>query len=363
MALTHPRPADDPWTPLTMMDIAVPAPAPEALRIRVVVCGVCRTDVDLAEGRLRAPGYPVIPGHQVVGHVDAVGADAAGSGWREGDRAGVAWIHSACGRCRWCLAGTENLCPEFRATGCDRPGGFAEWMTVPAAFAHAIPAGIDDVAAAPLLCAGAIGWRAIRLARIVDGEPIGLTGFGASAHLVLQLVRHRYPSSPVHVFARTDTERAFARTLGAAWSGNIDEPPPVALAAIIDTTPAWTPVVEALRALAPGGRLVVNAIRKDAADQGALLRIDYATHLWMERELRSVANVTRADVRELLAAADEIGLAPTVEELPLERANEALAAIVRGGGRGVRVLRIAGGAHPERNETGARRTRSGSLES
>ena len=344
MLLRRPSPAGDAgWAPLEPATIPVPMPARGEVRVRVAVCGVCRTDLDLAEGRLVAPRYPLVPGHQVVGHVDATGAGA--TRLREGDRVGVAWIHSACGECRWCREGRENLCPEFRGTGCDAPGGYAEWLTVPEAFAYAIPAAIGDAHAAPLLCAGAIGWRSLRLARLTDGEPLGLTGFGASAHLVLQLARHRYPRSRVYVFARSEAERAFARELGAAWAGGTDDEPPEPLAAIVDTTPAWKPVVEGLRRLAPGGRLVINAIRKERRDQDELQRLDYATHLWMEREVASVANVTRADVRELLDAAAAMALCPTVELLPLSRANEALAAVRAGGLRGARVLDVAGAGH------------------
>lgn len=339
MLLRRPSPAGaGPWTPLEAATLPAPAPAPGELRVRVATCGVCRTDLDLAEGRLAAPRYPVIPGHQVVGRVDAAGAGAAR--FREGDRVGIAWIHAACGACRWCREGRENLCPRFESTGCDAPGGFAEWTTVREDFAFAIPDGIDDAHAAPLLCAGAIGWRSLRLTRLADGAPLGLTGFGASAHLVLQLARHRFPRSPVFVFARGEAERAFARELGAAWAGDTADAPPEPPAAIIDTTPAWKPVVEGLAHLAPGGRLVVNAIRKEARDQGELQRLDYAAHLWMEREVASVANVTRADVREMLEAAAALGLRPTVETLPLEAANEALAAIRRGAQRGAKVLRV-----------------------
>jgi propanol-preferring alcohol dehydrogenase len=338
MLLQGPPPPDG--GRLVARDVDTPAPAIGELLVRVSVCAVCRTDLDLADGRLVPPHYPVIPGHQAVGRVAAVGSDVAD--FHEGDRVGVAWINFACGKCRWCLAGTENLCPWFRATGCDANGGFAEYLTVASAFAHAIPNELGDAAAAPLLCAGAIGWRALRLTKLVDGDPLGLTGFGASGHLVLQLARHRYPQSPVYVFARQPAERAFALSLGAAWAGAAAERPPMAPAAIVDTTPAWNPLVEALAHLARGGRLVVNAIRKARSDQSALLRLDYATHLWMERELKTVANVTRADVREMLAAAVELGLRPTIEEGSLEQVNEALDALRRGEPvHGARVLRIS----------------------
>jgi propanol-preferring alcohol dehydrogenase len=321
-------------------DVPVPAPEQGEMLVRVDVCAVCRTDLDIAEGRLVVPRYPIIPGHQVVGRVAALGAGA--TGFREGDRVGVAWIFSADGSCQWCRAGNENLCPNFRATGCDVNGGYAEFLTVSAAFAHPLPDNVSDSETAPLLCAGAIGLRSLRLTNLRDGEPLGLTGFGASAHLVLQLARQRFPRSPVYVFARAAEERAFASSLGAAWTGDTTDDPPEAPRAIIDTTPAWKPVLAALRTLSPGGRLVINAIRKSRADQDELLKLDYATHLWMEREVKSVANVTRADVRELLDAAETGAIRPNVVEMPLERANDALSALRSGGAvRGAQVLRVS----------------------
>jgi propanol-preferring alcohol dehydrogenase len=324
---------------LRFAEAPTPDPAADEVLIRVNVCAVCRTDLDIAEGRLRAPRYPVIPGHQVVGRVAGRGRDV--SSVRDGDRVGVAWIHWACGVCRWCRTGMENLCPQFNSTGCDVNGGYAEYVTVPANFAHAIPESFSDASAAPLLCAGAIGWRSLRLTNLVDGSPLGLTGFGASAHLVLQLARHRFPNSPVYVFARNPDERSFALTLGAAWAGDVADDPPERLAAIIDTTPAWTPIVESLRHLAPGGRLVINAIRKENRDRDVLVNLDYVDQLWMEREIKSVANVTRADVREFLEAAESMALEPRISELPLEQANEALVSLRSGGAiRGAKVLRV-----------------------
>jgi propanol-preferring alcohol dehydrogenase len=325
---------------LALEERPVPVPAAGEILVRVAVCGVCRTDLDLLDGRLAAARLPVVPGHQVVGRIAAVGPGVTDA--RVGERVGVAWIHSACGACHWCTTGAENLCPDFVSTGCGHDGGYAEMLTVPAAFAHALPADLDDLSAAPLLCAGAIGWRALGLTGLSDGEPLGLTGFGASAHLVLQLAKARYPRSAIYVFARHPAERRFALELGAAWAGAGTERAPHPCAAIIDTTPAWTPVVDALAQLAPGGRLVINAIRKMPDDQDALLRLDYASHLWMEREIKSVANVSRQDVREMLVAATALGLRPTVREMPLERANDALAALRRGEGvHGATVLRVA----------------------
>jgi propanol-preferring alcohol dehydrogenase len=324
---------------LESVDLPDPTPADGEVLVRVSVCGVCRTDLDLADGRVAAPRYPVVPGHQVVGRVAAINGAAS---IRQGDRVGIAWIHSACGICRWCRTGDENLCPSFRSTGCDANGGYAELVSAPAAFVHPIPGELTDEQAAPLLCAGAIGWRSLRLAKVRDGEALGLAGFGASAHLVLQFARHEYPTSPVFVFARNPTERAFARELGAAWSGDVGDAPPEAMAAVIDTTPAWKPVIDTLRHLAPGGRLVINAIRKARADQDELLRLDYAAHLWMEREIKTVANVTRADVRGALDAAVAIGFRPTVQEVPLESASDVLASWRSGVPiRGATILRVS----------------------
>jgi len=325
---------------IALKEVEAPSAGSGELVVRVSVCAVCRTDLDLLEGRLRAPAYPVIPGHQVVGTVAELGAGA--SGFTVGDRVGIAWIHSACGVCDACGRGEENLCAKFESTGCDAPGGYAEFTSVPAAFAHRIPAALDDAHAAPLLCAGAIGWRALRLAGIRDGDALGLTGFGASAHLVLQIARARFPRSEVFVFARSEHERDFARSLGAEWTGDTADAPPQALDAIIDTTPAWKPVVEALPRLRPGGRLVINAIRKETKDQPELQRLDYATHLWMEREIKSVANVTRADVRETLEWSATHSLRPAISELPLDRAAEALASFHSAAGvHGSKVLRVA----------------------
>ena len=330
--------------PLALAELPVPEPAGAQIRIRVAACGVCHTELDEIEGRTPPPRLPVVLGHQVIGRVEAFGPGAARdsleSGLREGDRVGVAWIFSACGRCRHCREGNENLCPFFLATGRDADGGYAEFMTVPAAFAHPIPEVFPDLEAAPLLCAGAIGYRSLRLARVEDGESLGLTGFGASAHLVLKMVRHRTPNTRVYVFARSEAERRFARELGAVWAGDASDEPPEKLAAIIDTTPAWGPVVAALRNLEPGGRLIVNAIRKEARDQDALLRLDYPRDLWLEKEIKSVANVARSDVREFLALAAEIPLRPETQEFPLEAANQALRELKARQIRGAKVLRI-----------------------
>ena len=325
-------------SPLKFMNLPEPVAAAEEILVRVSVCGVCHTELDEIEGRTPPSHLPMILGHQVVGRVEATGSRT--TTFTIGDRVGVAWIYSACGTCKHCLAGNENLCRDFKATGRDANGGYAQYMTVPEGFAYRIPDGFTDPEAAPLLCAGAIGYRSLKLTGLQDGQNLGLTGFGASSHLVLKMARHRYPNSKVFVFARSDKERAFARELGAVWAGDIAASSPERLDCIIDTTPAWRPILEALRNLAPGGRLVINAIRKEDADKDDLLRLDYPAHLWLEKEIKSVANVCRSDVREFLALAAEIHIKPDIQEFALEDANEALVELKTKGSRGAKVLRI-----------------------
>ena len=325
-------------SPLDLADVPDPIPAPGDVLIRVSACGVCHTELDEIEGRTPPPRLPIILGHQAVGHIVHCGPRP--SAFRPGARVGVGWIFHACGHCAFCASGRENLCAEFRATGRDADGGYAELMVVSQAFAYPIPDGFSDAEAAPLLCAGAIGYRSLRLAGLRNGGRLGLTGFGASAHLVMKLVRHRDPDAEVFVFARSEAERAFARELGAEWAGDTLDRSPVPLDAIIDTTPAWRPVVEALRNLSPGGRLIINAIRKESTDRDVLAQIDYPAHLWMEKEVKSVANVTRRDVVEFLGAAAAMGLKPEVQEYPLAEANQALRDLKSRAVRGAKVLRV-----------------------
>lgn len=327
------RPGD---TPLSLDSVPVPRPGEGEVLLRVRACGVCHTELDEIEGRTPPPRLPITPGHQVAGEVVAEG-DHCELGLT-GRHVGVAWLFSSCGRCHYCRSGLENLCGEFKGSGRDHDGGYADYMVVPELNAHPVPDGLSAVQAAPLLCAGAVGLRAIRLASLNDGEVVGLTGFGASGHLVLQMLQHLYPKSPVMVFARNPVERDFARQLGADWSGDTHEAPPRACHAIIDTTPAWGPVLAALEALAPAGRLVINAIAKEAGDVDCLREIDYQRHLWREKQVRTVTNVTRADVRECLALAAVIPLQPEVTVLPLEQANQALQALRFGAQRGAKVL-------------------------
>ena len=325
--------------PLQERAVEVPEPGSKELLIHVSACGVCHTEIDEIEGRTAPASLPMTPGHQVVGTVVDRGKECSAD-WT-GKRVGMAWIHSACGDCQWCLAGSENLCPEFCACGRDVAGGYAEYMTAPEAFVHPIPEIINDLEATPLLCAGAVGFRSLKLCQLENGQRLGLTGFGASGHLVLQMARHLYPDSGIHVFARSGKEREFALNLGANWAGNTTERPDKGMHAIIDTTPAWLPVLAAMEALEPGGRLVINAIRKESSDRELLAGLDYDTHLWREKTLTTVANVTRSDVRECLRLAAEIPLHPRVTAYPLEQANQALVELKQGHIRGAKVLQIS----------------------
>jgi propanol-preferring alcohol dehydrogenase len=325
-------------SPLEPADLPVPEPGEKEILVRVSVCGVCHTEIDEIEGRTPPARLPVVPGHQIVGRVAGRGRMARR--FSLGERVGIAWIHSSCMSCRDCLDGNENLCENFRATGRDADGGYAEYTTVPEDFAYRIPEQFTDEEAAPLLCAGAIGYRSLRLTGAGNGDNIGLVGFGASAHLVLMMIRHKLPGSKVFVFSRTGRERDFALELGASWAGDIGEETPERLHSAIDTTPAWRPLVSTLKNLASGGRLVINAIRKEDRDRASLLELDYPRDLWMEKEIKSVANVSRRDVEEFLQLASEIPVRPEIQVFNLEDANTALLELKERKIRGAKVLRI-----------------------
>ncbi|MDA8089697.1 MAG: zinc-dependent alcohol dehydrogenase family protein [Nitrospiraceae bacterium] len=335
--------------PLEPADVRRPIPEGNQILVRISRCGVCHTDLDVIEGRTPPSLYPLIPGHQIVGRVEELGPGAKKKEeekekkkkFRIGDRVGIGWINSACGKCGFCLEGRENLCDGFKATGRDANGGYAEYTVVPEDFAYPIPEAFSDSQAAPLLCAGTVGYRSFKLAGIKDGQSVGLTGFGGAGHLVLAMILHKYPASKVFVFARSRAEQAFAMERGAYWSGGTEERSPEKLSAIIDTTPAWKPVAEALKNLEKGGRLVINAIRKVDSDKASLLSIDYTRDLWMEKEIKSVANVTRRDFEEFLPLAAQMHLEPEIQEYPLEEANKALLEIKQGKIRGAKVLRIS----------------------
>jgi alcohol dehydrogenase, propanol-preferring len=326
MLLDHPAPAAA--GPLHLTEIDDPAPAPDELVLRVAACGVCRTDLQIAEGDLAARTLPIVPGHQAVGYVEAMGG--AVEGWKAGDRAGVAWLASTCGRCAFCKSGRENLCVDARFTGWDRNGGYATRMTVRASYALRIPERFSDVEAAPLLCGGVIGYRALKRSGIQPGGRLGLFGFGASALLAIQVAR--FWGCRVFVATRGEAERRRAKDLGAEWAGGALDLPPEPLDAAVTFAPSGDVVRAALRALDRGGTVAINAIHLDRVPE-----LPYE-ELWWERSLASVANFTRRDAAELLDLAARIPIATTFETHPLAAANEALARLRRGGVEGAAVL-------------------------
>jgi len=308
------RPAPIETHPLVIAEVATPQPGPGQVLLRVRVCGVCHTDLHIAEGDLVPPAYPVIPGHQVVAEVVARGEGVEGV--QVGQRVGVPWLHWACGECDFCRRGEENLCPSARFTGLQVGGGFAEWMLAEAAFVLPLPDALSDAEAAPLLCAGIIGYRSLRKAEVQPGERLGLFGFGASAHLVLQVARHW--GCEVYVFTRSEAHRRHALELGAAWAGGAGETPPHPLDRAITFAPVGEIVPLALAKLRPGGTLAINAVHLTP-----IPRLDYPL-IYGERTLRSVANATRQDGVEFLRLAAEIPIRPAVTLYPFEALNQAL---------------------------------------
>jgi len=321
--------------PLDPVDLPVPVPGPHQVLVRISTCGVCHTELDEIEGRLIPPFFPRVPGHEIVGRVERAGSLA--TRYERGDRVGIAWIYSTCGTCAFCRDGNENLCPRFQATGLDADGGYAEYMVVPEEFAYPIPGVFSDLEAAPLLCAGVIGYRALRLSGAARGQILGLYGFGASAHIAIQAAKHR--GCKVFVFTRPGQRdhQELAKKLGADWVGVTGEAPPEKLRCAIDFTPVGEPVKEALAALERGGRVVINAIRK----VNPIPELDYAKYLWYEKEIKSVANVARRDAIEFLPLAAEIGIRPEVQAFELESANDALVLLKQGRMHGAGVLRIS----------------------
>ncbi len=333
-ALRLHQPAPVAEEPLRLEEVPEPEPGPGELRIRVRACAVCRTDLHVVEGDLEPRRMPVIPGHQVVGTVDALGPGVAEP--VPGTRVGLAWLHRTCGRCRFCRRGRENLCLEPDFTGWTVDGGFAEAVVAPAAFVHPLPDGFPDLQAAPLLCAGIIGWRTLERTGIQDwsGRRLGIWGFGAAGHVVLQLARAR--GAEVHVFTRDrDTHRRLAEELGAVWTGGPADRPPHPLDAALVFAPAGELVPHALAALDRGGVVALGGIHMSPTPP-----LPYEL-LYQEREIRSVANNTRADARAFLAEAARLPVRTEVEVFPLEAANEALLALRDGAIRGAAVLQVA----------------------
>ena len=317
--------------PLQIADLPDPVPKPKEILVKISACGVCHTELDEIEGRL-PPRLPIILGHQIVGRVEGLGSGA--TKFNLGDRVGIAWIHSACGKCHFCMEGTENLCLEFHGTGCHANGGYAQYTAVSEDFAYFIPKRFTDAEATPLLCAGAIGYRDLVLSGLKKGQTLGLFGFGASAHIVIQIAR--YWGCEVFVFTRGEEHRNLAKKLGASWAGGPEDEPPKKLRCAIDFTPVGETVPQALKVLEKGGRLMLAVIRK----RNPIPALDYAQLLWDEKEIKSVANITRKDAQEFLPLAAEIPIIPEVQEFRLEEANQALLFLKQGKIQGAGVLRM-----------------------
>jgi alcohol dehydrogenase, propanol-preferring len=319
LALQLRAPAPVAVAPLRLVELVDPEPAPDELVLEVAACAVCRTDLQLVEGDLDARRLPIVPGHQAVGRVEKVGRSVVG--WRVGERAGVAWLASTCGTCQFCLTSRENLCPDAQFTGWDRDGGYAARMAVRADFALRLPDGFDDLAAAPLLCGGVIGYRSLKVSGIQPGGRLGLFGFGASALLTLQVARHW--GCEVHVRTRSAREQQRALEFGAATAARYDEPTPP-LDAAVTFAPSGDVVVAALRSVARGATVAINAIHLDRIPE-----FSYDL-LWLERGLRSVANFTRTDAREFLELAASIPIRTAIQTFPLDGGNEALRRLASG---------------------------------
>lgn len=319
--------------PLRLGEVEDPEPGPGQVRVRVSACGVCRTDLHLAEGDLQPHRPRTTPGHEIVGHVDRLGAGA--TRFRPGDRIGIAWLRHTCGTCRFCARGDENLCVAPRFTGWDQPGGFAELAVVDEQFAYRIPDAFDDLSAAPLLCAGIIGFRSLRRAALPAGGRLGIYGFGASAHLAAQVALHE--GAELYVMTRSEAARRLAVELGATWVGGADEPPPNQLDAAILFAPVGDLVPPAMRALDRGGTLAIAGIHLSDIPP-----LHYATELFQERQIRSVTANTRADGEEFLHLAAQIPIRPTVTPYPFDQVDRALDDLSRDRVEGAAVISLLG---------------------
>jgi len=331
MVLERPAPIDR--APLVLRDLPIPGPAAGELRVRVEACGICRTDLHVVEGELPPQRERVVPGHQVVGIVDACGAGVRR--FKEGDRVGIAWLRATCGTCRYCRAGSENLCLAARFTGYHADGGYAEWAVVRDDFAYAVPAALSAAEATPLLCAGIIGYRALRRAAVRPGCRLGLYGFGSSAHIAIQVARHW--GCTVYVMTRDERHQALARTLGAAWAGGAAVRPPDSLDSAILFAPVGDLVVPALEALDQGGTLALAGIYLTDVPT-----LNYERHLFHEKTVCSVTANTRADGEELLRVAAEIPIRPQTSAFRLEDANRALQQLKHDAIQGSGVLLVGG---------------------
>lgn len=328
MVLKAPRAVED--NPLELVELPIPSPGPGQIRIQVHACGVCHTDLHIVEGELPLPKLPLIPGHEVVGVVDAIGPNV--TRFQKGDRVGVPWLYCVCGGCEFCRRGQENLCDCARFTGYHVDGGYEQFMLAWEHFTYSIPSVFTDAEAAPLLCAGVIGFRALRLSQIQSNQRLGLYGFGASAHIAIQIAR--YWGCEVYVFTRGSAHRELARQLGAAWTGRAEDEPPDLIDSAIIFAPAGPLVLDALRVLNKGGTVATAGITMSPIPE-----IDYQL-LYQERGIRSVANSTRQDVKELLQVAAEIPVRTEVQLFPLVDANRALQLLKHSQIQGAGVLEI-----------------------
>jgi len=323
------KPAPIVTSPLRMVEMEPPIPGPDQIAVKVAACGVCHTDLHTVEGDLQLPGFPLIPGHQIVGRVEDLGEEV--TRFKVGDRVGIAWLHWTCGSCGFCSTGRENLCVEAQFTGFHRNGGYSELVCAPERFAYHLPDGFSDIQAAPLLCAGIIGYRALELSGIQTGERLGLYGFGASAHVTIQIAHHR--GVEVYVFSRGEDHRKLAEELGAVWTGRVPDRPPESLDASIIFAPAGELVPPALEALDRGGTLILGGIHMSSVPA-----LDYERHLYYEKTLRSVTASTRRDGEEFLELAAAIPVRTRVTTYPLTEANRALFDLKEGRVDGAAVL-------------------------
>lgn len=321
--------------PLKITELPQPLPQKREVLVKIKCCGICHTDLDEIEGRLKPPNLPVVLGHQIVGTVEKTGANA--KKFKIGARVGITWLNSCCDKCKFCKRGNENLCYGAKWTGLDVNGGYAEYTAIDENFAYSIPDIFSDAQAAPLLCAGVIGYRALRLLEPQGKSTIGLVGFGASAHLAIQMLKFKYPNIKVFAFSRDREHIDFARTLGADWSGTTEDKLPEKLDGAIDFTPSGKIIPQIMQMLERGGKLIINAIRKIETIDG----LDYAEHLWHEKIIQSTANVTRADANEFLQLAAKIPIKPAVEEFAFEQLNDALILSKQSKFRAAACLRIS----------------------
>ncbi|MCR4422652.1 MAG: zinc-dependent alcohol dehydrogenase family protein [Exilispira sp.] len=323
--------------PLRLVDLPIPKINEDEILIKVVACGVCRTELDQIAGRIEPPKLPVVLGHQPVGYVEKIGAKVRR--FKVGDRVGATWLYSSCGNCKFCNSERENLCQDFKATGCHEDGGYAEFFKISERYAVKIPdefSKIEEVA--PLLCGGVVGYRAIKLANIQNGQNIAIWGFGSSNHQVFQVIKYLYPNSKIFVFTRNIEEQDLARRLKADFVGSLDDKPRERQDIAICTIPIWSALVKALENLDKGGKLIINLIRMQNIDKDALLNLEYSQHLWMEKKIQTVANVTKKDAEEFLIIASKMKLKPEIEFYPLKKANEALTDLKEGRIKGSKVL-------------------------